>query len=278
MHRMHRPRPPRAQKQRKGTPAYTLYVNRRLGAVVAQLADRLGLAPNQVTVASALISAGGIAVLATCAPTRISSAAAAVLLLVGYAFDSADGQLARLSGRSSLVGEWLDHVFDAAKHVALPAAILVGALRFLDVPSPLLALPLAAQLVAVVTFSSMLLLEVLRRASPIPPARVWDTSSVLRVALLKLPVDFGVTCLVVATFGTSLFWWLYGLQLCAATGYLAVHAREAIRRLNTARPAVVPAVVPTVVSAVVPDAAAAGVTQPQDRSIALVRADPGVRA
>ncbi len=50
----------------------------------------------------------------------------ALMLLIGYAFDSADGQLSRLTGRSSPAGEWLDHMVDATKVVSMPLALGLG--------------------------------------------------------------------------------------------------------------------------------------------------------
>ena len=48
-------------------------------------------------------------------------------MLLGYALDSADGQLARLTGTSGPSGEYLDHVTDAvrqpATHLAIAASL-----------------------------------------------------------------------------------------------------------------------------------------------------------
>ena len=56
------------------------------------------------------------------------------LLVVGYAFDAADGQLARLRGGGIIAGEWLDHMVDAIKVASLHLAVLVGLYRFDAVP------------------------------------------------------------------------------------------------------------------------------------------------
>ena len=42
-------------------------------------------------------------------------ATAYVLLVLGYMLDSCDGQLARVSGKTSKFGEWLDHSLDIVK-------------------------------------------------------------------------------------------------------------------------------------------------------------------
>ncbi|RYF39098.1 MAG: CDP-alcohol phosphatidyltransferase family protein, partial [Comamonadaceae bacterium] len=99
----------------KGAPAYSIWVNRRVGRLLAVIAYRLGLTPNQVTAVSAVFTFTGIALIAF-APVSIWMGIAVWLLLaLGYAWDSADGQVARLRGGGSLSGEWLDHFVDAVK-------------------------------------------------------------------------------------------------------------------------------------------------------------------
>jgi hypothetical protein len=58
-----------AQKRTPGAPAYSLYVNRPLGRVLAAGAYQLGLTPNQVTYLSALFSLAGIVLLAVSRPS-----------------------------------------------------------------------------------------------------------------------------------------------------------------------------------------------------------------
>ena len=62
--------------------------------------------------------------------------------MLGYALDSADGQLARLRGGGSLTGEWLDHVIDSFKISTLHLAVLVMAYRFFPTPTWWLLVPL----------------------------------------------------------------------------------------------------------------------------------------
>ena len=54
-----------------------------------------------------------------------------LLLILGYALDSADGQLARLLGGGTPEGEWLDHVIDSAKLATIHLAVLVSLYRAL---------------------------------------------------------------------------------------------------------------------------------------------------
>jgi phosphatidylglycerophosphate synthase len=219
-----------AQKSSRGVPAYTLHVNRPLGRLVAAAAYELRVTPNQVTTASGVLSLAGILVVALVHPSVAAGIAAAALLALGYVFDSADGQLARLRGSGGPVGEWYDHVLDCAKTVALHGALLISTYRFvIDPPAWHLLLPLGFQLVGAVLFFSTVLAEQLLRsrattgsAPPASPVR----------AFLMLPVDFGVICLAFAFLGVpQVFWPFYAVLLAAASGFLLLSLTQSYRRL-----------------------------------------------
>jgi phosphatidylglycerophosphate synthase len=178
-----------AQKPPKGVPLYLRFVNRPAGRVVAAAAYQAGLTPNTVTAMSACLTASGIALIAIAPPSPLAGLAVAIALAAGFAFDSADGQLARLRGAGSPSGEWLDHVVDAAKQVVLPAAVLIAWVR-LDTAQPWLLLPLLAQLVSVMLYTGGLLHD---KIAGRPQASATASGSKRR-ALLMLPVDYGVTC------------------------------------------------------------------------------------
>jgi phosphatidylglycerophosphate synthase len=186
-----------AQKTAHGAPAYSRYVNRRLGRYLAAAAYATRLTPNQVTALSALCSAAAIAVLATVQPAAPVGVLVTFLLLLGYALDSADGQLARLRGASSIAGEWLDHMVDAAKISSMHLAVLIGWYRFARVPSPrYLLIPVAFCVVSAVLFFGMTLNDQLRRVraatSGVPAARRPDSSRLRSLAVVG--TDFGVVC------------------------------------------------------------------------------------
>jgi phosphatidylglycerophosphate synthase len=215
-----------AQKTSKGAPLYSLYVNRRLGRFLAAAAYRLGLTPNQVTVISALLSLCGIAVIATVPPTWTTGVVVALALALGYAFDSADGQLARLRGGGSVAGEWLDHMIDSAKIVALHLAVLVGAVRFTPlVDSAWLLVPLGFTVIASVTFFGMILNEQLRRVHGVGRALVavgTTNGPFSAVSALKAPTDYGLLCVSFLLMGSySLFFGLYTLLMAGCGIYLA---------------------------------------------------------
>jgi phosphatidylglycerophosphate synthase len=210
----------------RGAPAYSIYVNRPIGRRIAAVAFRLGLTPNQVTAASAAFSLVAIALLALVPSSWALGALIAVLLAAGYAFDSADGQLARLRGGGSAAGEWLDHVVDAVKVVALHSAVLIAAARFL-VPADQrgwLLLPIAFTIVNSVSFAVFLLNDLLRaaRLRTETTAVIRGGSTPLR-ALLGLPTDYGLLIWVFVLLGSPvLFLGAYGLLLLASTAYLVL--------------------------------------------------------
>ena len=126
-----------AQKSAKGAPPYSLYINRPLGRIFAAAAYQVGLTPNQVTWISAGFTFTGIgsdrprpgdAAGRSADRSRCSS--------LGYALDAADGQLARLRGGGSMVGEWLDHMIDSAKIACSHLAVAVAFWRVYDLTHP----------------------------------------------------------------------------------------------------------------------------------------------
>ncbi|GAA1851426.1 CDP-alcohol phosphatidyltransferase family protein [Microlunatus capsulatus] len=224
-----------AQKTSKGAPAYSLYVNRPLGRVFAAAAFQVGMTPNQVTCVSALATFSGIVWLAAGAPTWLTGIGVCLLLVLGYALDSADGQLARLRGGGSPAGEWLDHMFDAAKNSMLHLAVLIIAFRHFDLALGWLLVPIAFTVVTAVMFFGMLLNDFLARVDRAQhgrPAPSTEGSTPLRT-LMKIPADYGVLCLVFLVLGAPLvFFTLYGLLGLGTLGYLALALRKWYRDVS----------------------------------------------
>lgn len=228
-----------AQKTAKGVSLYSRYLNRPAGRVLAAAAYRLGLTPNQVTLVSAAFSGAGIAALAAVRPSWPLAVCVYAALAVGFAFDSADGQLARLRGESSAAGEWLDHVVDCAKITALHAAVLVSCYRFRDLPGDgdgWLLVPLAFQLTAVLIFFGGLLADKLKpRPGPGPGAGAGP--SLVR-SLALLPVDYGVFCAVFLLLGSErLFLGGYTAFFAAHVLFLAAFLIKWFRELSAPRAA-----------------------------------------
>jgi phosphatidylglycerophosphate synthase len=185
-----------AQKSNKGAPAYSRFVNRPLGKRLAALAYVLNRTPNQVTCVSAVFTFSGIALLALAPPSLATGILTTGLLLFGYALDAADGQLARLRGGGSLAGEWLDHFTDSAKECSLHLAVLISMFRFWDLPnSTWLLLPTLFALVMTMMFSGILLKDLLARQAKSARLAPGTSASWLR-AILVMPTDYGVICLV----------------------------------------------------------------------------------
>lgn len=186
-----------AQKTTKGAPAYSRFVNRRLGRYLAAAAYLLGITPNGVTAISAFFSFAGIAAIIFLSPSLFTGVLVCICLVVGYAFDAADGQLARLRGGGSPSGEWLDHMVDATKISSLHLAVLISLYRYFDLTSAgWLLVPMGFSVVAAVMFFGMILNEQLRRnATQSAPVADRGNTSGIR-SLLVIPTDYGLLCAV----------------------------------------------------------------------------------
>ena len=103
-------------KAREVEETLDIWFYRPLGYQIARAAWRLGLTPNAVTAMGALLGilAGHLFLYRGWVPAAWGIA----LLVTSEAFDSADGQLARLSGQYSKLGRILDGL--AGKHIAEP--------------------------------------------------------------------------------------------------------------------------------------------------------------
>ncbi|MFZ3417656.1 CDP-alcohol phosphatidyltransferase family protein [Arthrobacter sp. 3Tela_A] len=213
-----------AQKTRKGVPLYLLWVNRPAGRVVAAALRNTPVRPNHVTFAGAVLTYGSLLWLAFGAGTGISSALVGVLLALGYVLDSADGQLARLQGRSSAYGEWLDHILDNGRIAVMHVAAFCFLVRNTEHEPVLLAACTGAFLLASSTiFFGGALLDQLRRNAAVKAAQPVQVQSgtsgsaaanpadastasaggvaaganrrMMRRSVITLPVDYGMTCL-----------------------------------------------------------------------------------
>lgn len=205
-----------AQKTSYGTPAYSRFVNRPVGRRIAAAAYAVGLRPNQVTAISGLLSLAAIILLATLPVGIPVGVLASLLLALGYAFDSADGQLARLSGTGGPGGEWLDHTVDMAKTVLVHGVVLIALLRSGGLLASQAALVIGFLTVSVVSFFSWLLADLLQRAAhvQVPHSRDSGTAPLLR-SVLRLPSDYGLFLWIFLLWGTAAFWWAYALLFAA---------------------------------------------------------------
>lgn len=218
------------QKTPRGVSFYAIWVNRPAGRRLAAVAYVLGMSPNHVTLLSGVVTAGGIIVVATAAPTWITGLTAWFLLALGFMLDAADGQLARLQGRSSPAGEWLDHVFDAGKMVAVHAAVLISWSRFFDLPLPMLFVPITFQFAAVVMFTGGTLAGLLK--TPDTERHPIGQPSKLRSTLL-ISVDYGIFCLAFLAFGyPPVFVWIYTALAVLSIAWMAAFSLKWFKELS----------------------------------------------
>jgi phosphatidylglycerophosphate synthase len=230
-----------AQKPGRGAPPYSRWVNRRLGRYLAAAAFVLRLTPDQVTVISACFTFAALVLAIVLTPAWWLGVLVAVLLLIGYALDSADGQLARLRGGGSKAGEWLDHVVDATKIGVLHSAVLISFYRFSGERGLVLIVPLAFMVAAFVFFFGMILTDQLRRAAATETGVTYSKPSGGGGALqtlVALPTDYAVLCLSFVLLGGHLaFVVVYSLLALAQvliTAAVLVRWWRELRRVDAA--------------------------------------------
>lgn len=221
-----------AQHSAKGASLVLRFCIRPMGRVFAAAAHVVGLSPNLVTCLSALVTMGGLAAVALWAPAGWTGLVAATGLVVGFGLDSADGQVARLSQRASLSGEWLDHVVDAAKMVLVHTVVLVGWYRFTDLDPLWLLVPLAFQVVEIVLYAGLTLVALIKRQRPRAVAPAAGRPSTLR-SIVLLPVDYGVLGLSFLLWGAqSVFPYVYAGLLLLNVGILVALLVKWFRELK----------------------------------------------
>jgi len=230
-----------AQKPGRGAPPYSRWINRRLGRYFAAAAYLLGLTPDQVTIISACFTYSSLVLLMVLPPTWWLGILIALLLVIGYALDSADGQLARLRGGGSKSGEWLDHIVDATKIGVMHSAVLVSFYRFSQERSYVLIVPLVFMVASFVFFFGMMLTDQLRRAAATAAGQSYSKPSGPGGAfqtIVAIPTDYGLLCLVFVLLGAHVvFVVVYALlalaQLLITAGVLVRWWRE-LRRMDAA--------------------------------------------
>ena len=194
-------------------------MNRRFGRLLGAAAYVLGLTPNQVTLISAAFTFASLVLVIFVTPSWWLGILVAVLLLVGYALDSADGQLARLRGGGSKSGEWLDHVVDATKIGVMHSAVLISFYRFSGERSWALIVPLVFMVASFVFFFGMILTDQLRRSAAAEAGAVYAKPSGGGGALqtvVAIPTDYAVLCLSFVLLGAHVVFLIVYVLLAAA--------------------------------------------------------------
>lgn len=131
-----------------------------MGARLALLAWRRGWSPTALTLANVVVGIGtSTAVILVAGPVDrgqipgwLVGITALTLWHLAYGLDCADGQLARVTGRTSAAGARLDVLADVAVHASLVAALAATAsLQSIALPAWLVAVVAATWMVNVVT-------------------------------------------------------------------------------------------------------------------------------
>jgi phosphatidylglycerophosphate synthase len=167
----------------RGGGLFSEAVSQRVGAQFALIAHRLGLAPTALTLANLVL---GLAVSVVVVANAGSGWWVGLLALAGwqvaYALDCADGQLARVTGRTSPAGARVDVLCDVAAQIALVTAISAVAVAHKPgTPTWLVAVFAGSWMVNLVT-------SVLQSG---PQAASMVPSRSLPVRLVKLVRDYG---------------------------------------------------------------------------------------
>ena len=210
----------------------TELVSQRLGSHVALSAWRFGVHPSTLSLANLVVGTGTSAAVAVLAkpvatgtvPGWALGVAALVLWHAAYSLDCADGQLARLTGRTSGAGARLDVLADAAVGISLAAALAATASHHgPPVPSWTVAVLAGGWMVNVIT--SVL------QSGDMAVSLVPSTSPVVR--LLKLPRDHAAVvtvCAVTVGFGPGSVRWVIAFFAGFNCLFLAASIAAAGRR------------------------------------------------
>ncbi|GAA1850829.1 CDP-alcohol phosphatidyltransferase family protein [Asanoa iriomotensis] len=170
----------------RGGGLFSEALSQRAGALFAAAAYRLGIAPTLLTAGNLVVGLGTSAAVVALASTDVPTWVAGLIALLGwqlaYALDCADGQLARVAGRTSPAGARVDVLCDIAVQISLVTALSAVAVD--QRPST------ASWVVAMFAGTWMVnLVTSVMQAGPNAGSMVTSTS--LPVRLAKLVRDYG---------------------------------------------------------------------------------------
>lgn len=231
-----------AQKPGHGVPAYTRWVNRGLARGVAARCATWGWSANLVSAVSAVVSFAALLLLLLLPPHPTTGFLVAVLLATGYLLDSADGQVARVTGTGSMAGEWLDHVIDAARTPAIHLGVAAGFVHMYGPGAWQWSIPLLYCVVSASHFMSQILAEQLLRPTRIKFPQPEDRRSGQQPisgrstarSFVMLHTDTGIICWMFIAWGfPPLFLMLYVLMFAANTVTATISLVRKFRSLQT---------------------------------------------
>lgn len=221
----------------RGGGLFTETVNQRLASYVCVAAHRLGAPPTALTLLNLAVGLGtsvAVALLVHAVPALVLGLGALVLWQAAYTLDCADGQLARVTGRTSPAGARVDVLCDVALQISLVVAVSTVADGYRRPPVWLVAAFAGTWMVNLVT-------SVMQQGSA---AQSLVSSRAAPVRVLKLVRDYGavvtVLALAIALVPRYLAWVLgaftiiNGLFLLAS---IAAAARASLKNPAAAVPA-----------------------------------------
>jgi len=217
-----------AQKPGAGVPAYMRWVNRGAARVVAAACAAFGWTPNFVSFISVCFSTIGLIVLVACDPAWWSGLIVGTALAVGFMFDSADGQVSRVTGASSKTGEWVDHVADAFRSPAIHFCTAAAVMVYRPESWWLAIVALVYGWVTSGQFMSQILAEQFVRAAGRKQTRGGNLRS-----FVLLPTDPGVLCWSFVLWGFGVpFMVLYTFLAVVAVAHTSISLRRRFRDLR----------------------------------------------
>jgi len=217
-----------AQKPGAGVPAYMRWVNRGAARVVAAACAAFGWTPNFVSFISVCFSTVGLIVLVACEPAWWTGLIVGTALAVGFMFDSADGQVSRVTGASSKTGEWVDHVADAFRSPAIHFCTAAAVMVYRPESWWLAIVALVYGWVTSGQFMSQILAEQFVRAAGRKQTRGGNLRS-----FVLLPTDPGVLCWSFAAWGFGVpFMVLYTFLAAIAVAHSSISLRRRFRDLR----------------------------------------------
>jgi phosphatidylglycerophosphate synthase len=132
-----------ARQARSGGFLFTETVSDRLGTVVAAIGLRLGVHPTYLTLVNLVLGIGGsVAIMVGRSPDRTAPLliAGVVRWQAAYIFDCADGQVARVTGKTSSYGKSVDVFVDVAVEISVVVAVSSVMLSRHEIPGLLVVL------------------------------------------------------------------------------------------------------------------------------------------
>ena len=206
---------------------WTAKVIRPLSCYPTWLFLRLKITANQATITSLLVGLGGCATLALG-----YFVVGALLINISYLLDRIDGNIARITGTSSILGRLIDGFTDFLLDALVPVSIGIGLYHY-----PQLGIPSSGYLLLGLTFSGIRMLR--SRCAAYTSIVLGESaykvvsgeSIVLRVGLLFLSVEPVV--LLICAVGNIMWLFLLGytaLSICALCAYTILAIKRAERR------------------------------------------------